>query len=76
MTVEEFWKDKEFKSWVVQLESGNKRKKRTHRTDIKYVRAKGKYGAIRTAIHHSFLPGKVRCLSIRLMGPQDAYRVT
>lgn len=66
--IEAYWLDKPIKSWVVKLESGRRDK---FDSETKYVRAKHQNAAIRTAKQYSFLKGKIRCMSIRLMGPSD-----
>jgi len=66
--IEEYWFDKPVKSWAVKLESGRREK---FDSETRFVRAKNQNGAIRTAKHHSFLKGKIRCSSVRLMGPAD-----
>ncbi len=67
--IENYWKDKPYKSWVVTLESG---RKKSSETDVMFVRASNQSSAIRIAKKKTLLKRKVRCRSIRLMGPFDA----
>ena len=67
-----YWQDKPVKAWVVKLESG---RKNTLDSETKYVRAKDHCSAIRTARFNCFLKGKIRCLSVRLMGPSDIHEL-
>lgn len=56
-----YWRDKEFKKWVVILGNGNT-------TDRKYVRARTETGAIGTGVFHSLLRGRVSARA-RLANP-------
>jgi hypothetical protein len=67
--IEGYWRDKPVKAWVVRLAPVRKQSKQ--RAEFKYVRAKTREGAIRTAKYHSSLTGPIWCTSIRLMGPSD-----
>lgn len=67
MTLEQFWSDFEYKTWVVNLMAFGRRSK-LQASEKKYVRAKTEAGAIRTARHYSFMPAGAHA-SARLAHP-------
>ncbi len=68
---EEFWATREKKSWVVYLRQiVREGRKKRELFDTKYVTAKTKEGAIRTAKFHSSLTRPV-CSHARLATPAD-----
>lgn len=58
-----FWRDHEYKKWVVTVEAGQKR-------DVKYVSASDQEGAEQAAIDNSYLPGRLTARA-RLATPRD-----
>lgn len=62
-----YWSGREFKKWVVQLESGPRR--RPDR-DTKYIRARTSDGAIRTARRETSLK-RPRVTLVSLATPRD-----
>lgn len=58
-----FWRDHEYKKWVVIVEGGQKR-------DVKYVSAFDQDGAQQCAIDNCFLPGRLTARA-RLATPRD-----
>ena len=64
---EEYWANHEFKKWKVYLESRVRGKKVF---EFRYVRARTAKSAVKTAIRHSWLPGRI-CGSASLATPYD-----
>lgn len=67
---EEYWRDKYYKVWVVDIVVDRRSDKQKRMQDRKYVRARTKQGAIKTAKFHTHLKGRIRT-STRLATPSD-----
>ena len=69
---EEYWGKREHKVWVVSLEEERRiNGRKVTRRDKKYVRARTKEGAAKTALFHSPLCGRRIYVSVRLATPTD-----
>ena len=65
---EAYWASREFKTWVVFIQSKSRQRKRAW--DKKIVRARTSCGAIKTAKANSLMKGHVAC-DARLATPSD-----
>lgn len=64
--LEAFWSDYQKKIWIVDLESGSRRRPET---DRKIVRAETRQGALETAASVTWLSGRLFCREARLAHP-------
>lgn len=68
-SVEQYWEGKNIKIWVVCLSKS--RAKNAKIDDVKYVRARDKSGAIRTAFDNCYTKGVKYVHSVRFASPYE-----